>query len=1075
MTAALLPLVGREHELFALDDALAQSEGGVGGLWLVVGEAGIGKSRLLEDVARRAEARGAIVAIGRAWESGGAPAFWPWVIVLRTIMRRRGRAWLDPHRAAMLSQILPELADRNTATSDGPPSLAPHEARFRLLDAVVGVLLEAAEGGALCILLEDLHAADASSLLVLELLAAQIRSAPVVVVASHREVAAAQGPVASQLLQLARVARTLPLRRLQRDEVASYLAEVLPRAPTAALVDSLCAACEGNPLFMVELSRWVAAGHDGLVIPTTLRAVIRERCDAAPQDVRTVLERAAVLGRQFDAAVLVAVLEGEPQPQVAIDGALAAGLLEPAGAHGLRFSHVLVREVIYADIAEPTRAALHLRAADACLACATGPEPPWSELAHHLELAGPPARARAVEAAVCAAERASTQFAFVEAAQWLTRALDRLDDGGAVAPTRRAELLLLLGRARILAGDVQHGRKLCGEAAALAHTADEPGLFARAALEYGAVFVFGEVNDRLVALLREALTLVDDAGLRARLLARLAAAMQPAADPEVPIAMAREAVAAARAVGDPVVLLDVLRSAGSALADLAPPRERRLVDREHLALAERLGDPAEALRGGQRLVFDALEVGNAAEAEAAVEACERIALHIGMPHALWRAAAVRAVLELFRGRVSEATHEWARALSLARQARDPNAERSLGLQRALALGLAGRRREGRAAVAPVRMMLTDHNFGQFLCDTCEALLCDEGSEERIIEPSVVAAALGGADLSLQWCAGELAILAGDRTTARAVLDRLESQPGRFANFGMSAPFVGAPFELAVAKLHSFLGEDVRAREAFVRARERAGAAGAQAQCAWTDWEHARHLARVEPAAHARRRELLTAALAGAVTLGLDGLSEQIAAAAAELPSLPTDAAPVAAPVVSAVRADVARGPSLRRLGDVWELADGDDLVHLRDTRGMHILARLMDAPGQPIHALDLAVEKDGTVDVGDAGPMIDAHARDAYRERLVELREELGEAEAWNDAGRTAGLREEVEQIEAELARSVGLGGRLRRSNAASERARVNVQRRLRDVLRRIAAVRPELARRLERSVRTGTSCVYEP
>jgi hypothetical protein len=138
-----------------------------------------------------------------------------------------------------------------------------------------------------------------------------------------------------------------------------------------------------------------------------------------------------------------------------------------------------------------------------------------------------------------------------------------------------------------------------------------------------------------------------------------------------------------------------------------------------------------------------------------------------------------------------------------------------------------------------------------------------------------------------------------------------------------------------------------------------------------------------------------------------------------------------------------------------------------------MLARLLGEPGREQHVLDLAGA--GEVDAGDAGEILVREARLAYQARLAEIRAELDEAEDWHDAGRVERLREEAEALEGQLAGAVGLGGRERRAGRAVERARVNVQRRIADALRRIGEVAPALGRHLGATVRTGTTCVYRP
>jgi hypothetical protein len=149
-------------------------------------------------------------------------------------------------------------------------------------------------------------------------------------------------------------------------------------------------------------------------------------------------------------------------------------------------------------------------------------------------------------------------------------------------------------------------------------------------------------------------------------------------------------------------------------------------------------------------------------------------------------------------------------------------------------------------------------------------------------------------------------------------------------------------------------------------------------------------------------------------------------------------------------------------------------VRLADSKGMNWLSRLVKEPGREFHVLDLSAATGG-VDAGDAGEVLDVRARQQYRERLSNLQAELSEAQERNDLGRVARLEEELGFLETELTRALGLGGRERRAGGAGERARINVQRRLRDALRRITLQHAELGQRLERALKTGLYCSYRP
>ena len=160
-------------------------------------------------------------------------------------------------------------------------------------------------------------------------------------------------------------------------------------------------------------------------------------------------------------------------------------------------------------------------------------------------------------------------------------------------------------------------------------------------------------------------------------------------------------------------------------------------------------------------------------------------------------------------------------------------------------------------------------------------------------------------------------------------------------------------------------------------------------------------------------------------------------------------------------------------GELWTFESAGRPFRLKDSRGVQMLAELLLHPNREFHVLTLAGAE--AVDTGDSGEVIDREAAQAYREHVEDLREQLTEAESWGDMARADGLRQKLEQVAAEIARGVGLGGRSRRAGAAAERARVNVQRRLRDAIKRVGDLDSKLGRHLDRTVRTGTFCAYEP
>jgi hypothetical protein len=162
-------------------------------------------------------------------------------------------------------------------------------------------------------------------------------------------------------------------------------------------------------------------------------------------------------------------------------------------------------------------------------------------------------------------------------------------------------------------------------------------------------------------------------------------------------------------------------------------------------------------------------------------------------------------------------------------------------------------------------------------------------------------------------------------------------------------------------------------------------------------------------------------------------------------------------------------------GDVWAVAFGGVEAHVRATKGMRDLATLIARPGQEVATRDLVAAGAGTVVQPDTGPVLDDAARAAYRSRIEALRRQLDAADDAGDAARSEALQAELDAISGELRRATGLGGRARREGSSDQRARTAVTGRIRDAIKRIDAVHPPLAEHLRASIRTGTTCSYQP
>jgi DNA-binding SARP family transcriptional activator len=572
--------VGRERELAELDGALRDARAGHGRLVLVSGEAGIGKTRLIEELAAGARDVGTRIVSGRCWEAGGAPAYWPWVQALRTTTRELDAETLREalgRGAADVTHLLPELRERFPGLPE-PPAPDSEGARFRLFDATTAFLRRAAEERPLLVVLDDLQAADAPSLLLLEFVAAELADARLLVVASYRDPEPDAGdPIPALLAALGRRASTrIRLRGLADAEVASFIEQSAAEQPPPALAAAIAAETEGNPLFVAEIVRLLAAeGRLGeevgaawrLRVPETVREVIGRRLQRLSEPCHDILEAASVLGRDVPLDVLE-LLCGQTHAELRplLDEAEAARAVTDApGSPGrLRFAHALVRDTLYDALPAGRRRELHAAAARAIEERAgDGLDARLSELAHHLFRALPAVEpASVVDFARRAGDQAGALLAHEEAARLYETALQAL--ALAPAPERGEEraILLSLGEALARAGDSPGAKDAFLRAAVAARDSDAPEDLAQAALGYGGKIVWARpTGDRLVvALLEEGLAGLgpDDTSLRARVLARLAGALRDERDPRRRIEIGELAVATARRVGDTTALVQGL-------------------------------------------------------------------------------------------------------------------------------------------------------------------------------------------------------------------------------------------------------------------------------------------------------------------------------------------------------------------------------------------------------------------------------------------------------------------------------------------------------------------------------------
>ena len=650
--------VGRRDELERLRGLMDAALDGRGALALVSGEPGIGKTRLLEELGAYAALRGARVGWGRCYEGEGAPAYWPWVQLVRAYLAVRP---VEDVVAAMgagaqdIARVVPEVAEATGAPPPGTGMDSPEQARFRFFEAMGRFLQNAAAADKpLLLVLDDLHWADTASLLLLGFLAREARGAPVLIVGTYREAEADQRAIGELDAET-----RLALTGLRQDDVARFIEVRSGAAADPRLVEAAYARTDGNPFFLGEVMRLLVSEgaldpERALGVPPGVREVIGRRLDRLSDPTRALLTVAAVIGRDFGLDVLERA-SGQPADDVldALDEAVDAQVVAAGAAASFRFAHALVRETVYDELGAVKRLRLHLKVGQALEGLHAAHV---AELAHHWFEALPVAGAeKAVEYSIAAAQRSHAQLAFEESALHYDRACRALALAGREDDPQRIELVLARGDEQTHAGAFELSRESFREAAELARAQGMAELQARAALGFAQWSVLGS-NDPAVALLEAALAALPaaDSALRAEVLVELAIHLPAATHRERKDALSAEAVEMARRAGDPAELALMLANHHATIWGPDNLDERLALATEQLALAREAGDRSRE-RWAHFLCFvNRLEGGDVATADAALDAFAATADDLGQPFYRWYAALMRRTRALMDGRMADA-------------------------------------------------------------------------------------------------------------------------------------------------------------------------------------------------------------------------------------------------------------------------------------------------------------------------------------------------------------------------------------------------------------------------------------
>ncbi|MGY1495150.1 BTAD domain-containing putative transcriptional regulator [Streptomyces sp. QTS52] len=802
--------VGREAEVGAVE-AAARAARRAGGVALVTGEAGGGKSALLDRLGRRLETEGWTVVIGRCPEYEGAPPAWAWVETLEALAR-----FAPPPHPEELAVLLHEPEAMAAMTRDEAAT-----GRFRMHRAFAAWLRAVAAGQPLAILLEDVHRADGETLALLEA-AAQITGVPLFLVASYRpaEVGEDLGKTLAHLAPSA--PRRIALGGLSPQDVATLVGVVCGEPVDETTVRALTERTGGNPFYVLESARLLVS-EGALVavseVPQGVRDVLRRRLAMLPAGARSAVRLAAVAGLESEVALLAdaadvdedTVLEG-------LDAAIAADLLTEPALGRVRFVHALVRDTVYTDLSGVRRARLHDRVAQGLRR--HRPQD-FAALAHHFARSGRTANAPlAVDYALRAAERAERRYAHDTAIELIEHALEAHSvavAGRDADPQDTVALLVRLLGAQVRAGATHAARHTRQRAVDLAMRAGRDDLVATV---YGAWTEPSPWRTRLEgAFDRTALARLErlahddtlDGATRARVLQVL---VDAAAAEEAPRALeaAHAQLALARAEGEPRLLASALMTSAKLLPHEAQGAVRAPLVAELRELAQTHDLPAyrwvcehlDGMTAATRNDPDGLRRHNARALE--------LARRYGMVWAQGIAAATSAMLATVAGRFDEAETRYAAADDMFQRAGAHYATgpRRLGM---ITIRLAQER------VADLEPAVRDLHaeFGTSVAVAYALVLARLGRLEEAtavpLPPRPVTDHLYGVELDYRC---ELAFLLGDTDMAAMLIGHLLSIRDQFAGTA-GAAYATRPLAHSLADLYRLLGEDQAAADNYALA------------------------------------------------------------------------------------------------------------------------------------------------------------------------------------------------------------------------------------------------------------------
>jgi DNA-binding CsgD family transcriptional regulator/tetratricopeptide (TPR) repeat protein len=906
--------VGRNDELRLAEASLCKAAQGHGRVMLLAGPAGIGKTRLAQEIVAAAAPSDFVVHWGRCLEEPGAPAYWPWRQLFRSHTAGTeacGAGHLSPADRLAIGPAIPEVRSPATAGEPLPRQIDTAQARFELFDAIAHFWLRAAQQRPILLVFDDLHCADPTSIRLLAFLSAQLVDAPLAVLGTYRDTDVPDDhPLSDAFADLLRTPgfRRLHLKGLDCAEAGQFFSSASGTTANPQLVRALHERTEGNPLFLQETVRLLMEHREGAgarehgdpvlltTIPEGVRDVIAGRVRHLPERARGLLTIAACIGRTFEIELLIWLAGGDEEAVLSsLEAALRASLLEvTAEKHTLRFSHVLIRDMLYDQLLAARRERLHGAIGKWLEAPERGNAAPRiAQLAHHFAQAGRRGdAAKALTYARRAAAQAAESFAYEEASRLYRLALSLQDQHFSEDATLRCELLLTLGRAQADLGAAESSRAAFLEAADVAKRHALAGQFARAAIGFEhANLRSARSGEKSVTLLVEAINAHEgDDTVRVELLACLCRAYVYSNLAEEAHSTWRACVQLARRLGEPRALYLALTSITSAGYWPALLHERLAAGNEAWSIAQSSSQLKWTLADlmAYRLC-DLVRVGDMRTLRATLDADRRASHEINSLYHQAVGLCFETLLSINEGAFDRAEQQAEEALTIGERVVQDVASTAYGMQMFCIRREQGRLRE----VLPALQLMVRKSPSASLWRPGIALIYAELGMREVAQTELEALCIdampampANADALTRACfAAEVCVYQDDAPRAAHIYRTLQPYQGTTLLLDIGGPCLGAADRL-LGMLSTVEKRWDIAQKHFIVANEIDARTGARMWLAHGRYSYAWMLhARGSPEDRPLARELLEAAVADARTFGMPQLVARIEALTAVLDRL----------------------------------------------------------------------------------------------------------------------------------------------------------------------------------------------